>query len=96
MFLRSVKLLTVFVRKSLVFVCCMSSRALTLNACSRCPAVNKYLYMETKEKYFMHTQKRRTTHEYTSLENPSTETSSPHMKTPRSIIHEKTDGDYNV
>ena len=44
----------------------------------------------------MHTQNRRTTHEYTSFENPSTETSPLHMKTPRSIIHEKTDGDYNV
>ena len=26
----------------------------TLNACSHSPAVNKYLHMKTREKYFMH------------------------------------------
>ena len=39
----------------------------TLNACSRSPAVNKYLHMETKEKNLMYTQSKRATHEYTSF-----------------------------
>ena len=39
----------------------------TLNACSRSPAVNKYLHMETKEKNLMYTRNKRATHEYTSF-----------------------------
>ena len=37
----------------------------TLNACPRSPAINKYLHMETKEKNFMYTRNKRATHEYT-------------------------------
>ena len=36
----------------------------TLNACSRSPAVNKFLHMETNEKNFMYTRNKRATHEY--------------------------------
>ena len=58
---------------------------ITLNACSRSRAVNKYLHMKTKD--FMHRRNKRATHEYTSFQNPSAETSGLHMKRLRSIIH---------